>query len=297
MWQNVVGYTSIQMQMNRNSESGGARISPASCGGKDLRVTTHHTLHGPAHFIRVAGLLALLLCVCTASTQAQSQNQAIVANIEHAVTATGVSDLNSHSNSGDVTVQPDLEHRDARYQLCASDVIALEFPLTPEFDQTVNIQPDGFASLAGAGDVHLEGLTTEEAVAAIKKAYAGILHDPVVTVELKDFNKPYFIVSGQVNKPGKYDLRGYTSAAEAVAIAGGFNESAKHSQVLLFHRVNNEWYEVKSLDLKRILKGRDVNEDTEVRPGDMLFVPQNFMSKIKKYMPSTGVGTYYDLYR
>jgi len=221
----------------------------------------------------------------------------MAANLERAAAAAVVRDVNPNSNSGDVTVQPDLEHRDARYQLCASDVIALEFPLTPEFDQTVDIQPDGFASLAGAGDVHLEGLTTEEAVAAIKKTYAGILRDPVVTVELKDFNKPYFIVSGQVNKPGKYDLRGYTSAAEAVAIAGGFNESAKHSQVLLFHRVNNQWYEVKSLDMKRILKGHDVNEDAEIRPGDMLFVPQNFISKIKRYIPSTGIGTYYELYR
>ncbi len=211
--------------------------------------------------------------------------------------ASAVSNLNSNSNSGGDTVQPELERRDARYQLCASDVIALEFPLTPEFDQTVNIQPDGFASLAGAGDVHLEGLTTEEAVAAIQKAYAGILRDPIVTVELKDFNRPYFVVSGQVNKPGKYDLRGYTSATEAVAIAGGFNDSAKHSQVLLFRRVNNEWYEVKSLDLKRILKGHDVNEDAEIRPGDMLFVPQNFISKIKRYIPSTGIGTYYELYR
>ena len=44
---------------------------------------------------------------------------------------------------------PALAHRDTRYRLCASDAIALTFPLTPEFDQTVNIQPDGFGSLAG----------------------------------------------------------------------------------------------------------------------------------------------------
>ncbi|HKS83815.1 MAG TPA: polysaccharide biosynthesis/export family protein [Candidatus Acidoferrales bacterium] len=187
--------------------------------------------------------------------------------------------------------------RNPRYKLCTSDSIALAFPLTPEFNQTIVIQPDGFASLAGAGDVYLAGLTTAESVTAIEKAYTKILHDPIVTIELKDFNKPYFIVSGQVNKPGKYDLRGYTSATQAVAIAGGFNDSAKHSQVLVFRRVNDDWYEVKLLDLKKILKGRDLQEDLEVRPGDMLFVPQNFISKIKKFIPSTGVGTYYQLYQ
>lgn len=188
---------------------------------------------------------------------------------------------------------PVLQQRNARYRLCASDAITLTFPLTPEFNQTVNIQPDGFASLAGAGDVHLEGLTTQESVPAVQAAYSKILHDPLVTIELKDFNKPYFIVGGQVSKPGKFDLRGYTTATEAVAMAGGFNESAKHSQVLLFRRVNNNWLEVQTLDLKHILQGHDVREDVEIRPGDMLFVPQNLISKIKKFIPNSSFGGYY----
>src|SRR5271170_1024955 len=57
--------------------------------------------------------------------------------------------------------RPVLEHRDPRYRLCASDVISVTFPLTPEFDQTINIQPDGYASLSGTQEVHLEGLTTD----------------------------------------------------------------------------------------------------------------------------------------
>ncbi len=198
--------------------------------------------------------------------------------------------------SAQTNAQTDIRHRDGRYRLCASDVIALTFPLTPEFDQTINIEPDGFASLAGAGDVRLEGLTIDESVAAIRTAYASILHDPLVTIELKDFNRPYFIVGGEVNHPGKYDLRGDTRATEAIAIAGGFNDASKHSQVLLFRKVNNDWYEVKPLNLKRILQGHDVNEDPEVRAGDMLYVPQNTISKIKKFIPSSGMGAYYQLH-
>jgi polysaccharide biosynthesis/export protein len=193
--------------------------------------------------------------------------------------------------------RPALQHRDDRYRLCATDAIALTFPLTPEFDQTVNIQPDGYASLAGVGDVRLEGLTTAQSVEAIRAAYSKVLNNPIVTIELKNFDKPYFIVNGQVHSPGRFDLRGYTTATQAVAIAGGFEDSAKHSQVLLFRRVNNDWYEVKNLNLKHILQGHDVNEDPEIRSGDMLYVPQNFISKIKKFIPSTGVGTYYQLYR
>lgn len=193
--------------------------------------------------------------------------------------------------------RPALHHRDDRYRLCASDVIALTFPLTPEFNQTVNIQPDGYASLAGVGDVHLEGLTTAESLDAIRAAYAKVLNNPIVTMELKNFNKPYFMVNGQVHSPGRYDLRGYTTATQAIAMAGGFEDSAKHSQVLLFRRVNNDWFEVKNLNLKHILQGHDVNEDPEIRTGDMLVVPQNFISKIKKFIPNSGVGAYYQLYQ
>lgn len=193
--------------------------------------------------------------------------------------------------------KPELQRRDSRYRICASDVLAVSFPLTPEFDQTISIQPDGFASLSAAGDIRLAGLTTEESVKTIRAAYSKVLHNPIVTVELKKFNEPYFIVGGQVRQPGKYDLRGYTTATQAIAMAGGFNNDAKHSQVLLFRRVNNDWFEVKDLNLKRILRGQDVSEDPEIRTGDMLFVPQNAISKIKRLIPAYGVGTYYQLYR
>ncbi len=190
-------------------------------------------------------------------------------------------------------VDQTLARRDARYLLCASDTIAVSFPLTPEFNQTVTIGPDGFATLAGAGDVHLEGFTAEESANAIRKAYSTILLEPIVAVELKDFNKPYFIVTGKVNHPGKFDLRGETSAAQAIAIAGGFNDDALHSQVLLFRRINDGWFEVRPINMKRILQGHDINEDPAIRPGDMLVVPQNAISKIKKFIPTSGVGAFY----
>jgi polysaccharide export outer membrane protein len=192
--------------------------------------------------------------------------------MKSAILATLLVIFTAHASAQDSTATAvDPAHRDARYHLCASDVIAVTFPLTPEFDQTISIQPDGFASLTGVGDVHLEGLTTQESAGVIRSAYANILEDPIVTVDLKDFNKPYFIVSGEVNRPGKYDLRGDTRTTQAIAIAGGFNDTAKHSQVLLFRQVNDDWYEVRSLNVKKILQGHNVNEDAEIRSGDMLY--------------------------
>lgn len=190
--------------------------------------------------------------------------------------------------------QPSLQRRNPRYQLSEGDVLDLVFPFTPTFNQTVTVLPDGYVSLQGVGSIHVQGETVPELRQSLQQVYAKILHDPVIAVALKDFQKPYFIVGGQVQHPGKFDLRGDTSVMQAVEIAGGFNDSAKHTQILLFHRVSNDWVEVKKLSLKKMLQGKDLGEDLRIRPGDMLFVPKSTVSKIKQFIPSMGTGVYYN---
>ncbi len=126
----------------------------------------------------------------------------------------------------------------------------------------------------------------------MRSTYAKILHDPVINVELKDFEKPYFIVGGEVGHPGKFDLRGDTSVAQAVAIAGGLRDSAKHSQILLFHRVPDGWMQVKKVNLKKMLKEANLEEDAHLQAGDFLFVPKNAFSKIERFIPTSSVGMY-----
>ena len=108
---------------------------------------------------------------------------------------------------------------------------------------------------------------------------------------MKDFEKTYFIAGGEVGHPGKYELRDDTTLTEAIAIAGGFNESSKHSQVLLFRRVSNDWAEAKILNVKKMFQAGNLTEDLHLQPGDMFFVPQNQISKIRKWIPYTAVST------
>jgi len=198
------------------------------------------------------------------------------------------------SNSGEAR-PPSLQRRNPRYQLCKSDVFDLDFPFTPEFNQTaVTVQPDGYVTLRGVGDLHVEGLTVPEATQALRTAYAKILHDPLITIALKDFNKPYFIASGQVAHPGKFDLRADTTVTQGLAIAGGITDAAKHSQVLLFRRVSSDWYEVKTINVKRLMQARDLNEDLHLQPDDLLFVPTSTITKVLRFVPKYGMGVYYE---
>ena len=189
-----------------------------------------------------------------------------------------------------------FQTRKPRYKLAPGDSFDLNFDLSPEFNQTgVAVQPDGYVTLRGVGDVKVKGLTVPELAQKIRTAYGKILNDPVVSVILKDFEKPYFVADGQVGKPGKYDLRGEVTLTQAVAIAGGFTDAAKHSQVLLFRRVSDHWTEAKIFNLKRMEKTGNLKEDPVLHPGDMLFVPKNTLSKIERYIPTSSLGTFFPI--
>ena len=178
------------------------------------------------------------------------------------------------------------------YRLRASDVVELSFTVSPEFNQVLTVQPDGYVAVKDAGLVVAEGLTIPEFTEAVRKAYQGYLHEPEIAVALKDFARPYFTVGGEVGRPGKYELRSDTTVAEAVQIAGGITPQAKHSQVLLFRRVNDELVQTRLLNLKKMLKGDGLREDAHLRPGDLVFVPQNAVSKIARFLTKPSMSMY-----
>ncbi len=183
-------------------------------------------------------------------------------------------------------------NRHPLYRLTKSDVVDLNFTFSPDFNQSLIVQPDGFVALKGAGTILAEGLTLPEFHAEVCSAYRGFLHQPEVTVTLKDFDKPYFLASGEVAKPGKYELRGDLTVNEAVAIAGGFTQQARHSQVVLFRRAGVDVAETHVLDLRKMLDSRNLREDMHLQPGDFIFVPQSRISKIRKFVPTNSMSWY-----
>jgi len=178
------------------------------------------------------------------------------------------------------------------YRLKTSDVVEVTFTVAPEFNQILTVQPDGYVPLKDAGTIEAEGLTVSEFARAVEKAYHGYLHDPEAAVVLKDFERPYFVVGGEVGKPGKYELRSDTTVAEGVEIAGGLTMQAKHSQIVLFRRINDELVESRVLDLKKMLGQGSLKEDAHLAPGDLVFVPQNRISKIERFLSRASLTMY-----
>jgi polysaccharide export outer membrane protein len=167
-----------------------------------------------------------------------------------------------------------------RYRITPGDVLELTFPFVPELNQTVTVQPDGYIALKDIEDIRVQGRTVAQAKAAMLAAYEVFVRDPVLTVVLKEFEKPYFVANGEVKNPGRYELRGPTTLTQALAFAGGPTKGANTSQVVLFRPYTSSSVEVKQINIRRMYAKKNLSEDPLLRPGDMILVPKGLLGKL-----------------
>ncbi len=185
-------------------------------------------------------------------------------------------------------------HPRERYALQSGDSLAIEYRYTPEFNQTVVIQPDGFVNLTLIGDLRLSGLTLDQVHTLILERAATHLNQPELNVVLKDFEHPYIAVSGEVDKPQRLPFQDHTTALQAVLLAGGFKETAQQSQVFVFRRSHGDLAQVIELNLHKIRKTRDLEHDLVLEPGDLVLVPRNRLENLARFVKATNLGLYLD---
>src|SRR5438034_9630177 len=79
----------------------------------------------------------------------------------------GLSNVSIQSNQ-----EPSFQERYPRYRLRAGDVLELNFPFSPEFNQSVGVQPDGYITLRGIGELRAQDRTTRDVVESLRRAYS-----------------------------------------------------------------------------------------------------------------------------
>lgn len=201
------------------------------------------------HFLRFAGLLTCLLPLLAASVAGAQQ----------------------------------LQQR-ARYHIHEGDQIAVEFTYTPEFNQAVTVQPDGFVTLKVGGDVKAAGHTLDEFKAAIQQSASVRLKDPIVVLTLTDFQHPYFVVAGEAFAPLKYELRENLTVLQGIMLAGGIKQSGKEKQVVLIHGLGTSDQTIELLDLKNVQSNTIFEHDRDLASGDIIFIPRNRLTHALQVM-------------
>ena len=179
-----------------------------------------------------------------------------------------------------------------RYVLHPGDTVELTLRFTPEYNQTLAVQPDGFVTVNPVGELKIAGLTLEQAHDLMVQKLSVPLNKPELNLVLKDFQHPYVVVGGEVQTPGKIELRQDLTAMQAVVLAGGFKPTARDTRIVVFRHIDADRGEVKILNLHKIQSDKDLERDIALQPGDMILVPQNRLATFARYMEAAHFSTF-----
>lgn len=169
------------------------------------------------------------------------------------------------------------------YRIKQGDKLSVKFLYHPELNEiSVVVRPDGFISLQMIDDSKAEGLTISELKAQLEKSYNEILLKPVLTVALLEFVAPRVFIGGQVNKPGRYDLREGQTLVQVIFLAGGFTTDANRKMVIHARPNGSGDWEIQSANVLKVINQQGEQKDIALQDGDYIFIPDSKISQINK---------------
>lgn len=173
---------------------------------------------------------------------------------------------------------------DGPYTLGRDDVIQISVRSQPEFSGSFAVGFDGKIQYSYVGDVPVAGLTKFEVQQVIEQLISRYVRAPIVNVMITAYNSKVVYVIGEVNKPGKFIMRGDAiKLREAVLAAGLPTRDAALARV---HVVKPDLThpEVRIINMNRILfKGR-LKEDVNLYPSEIVVVPSTALSSVNRFL-------------
>jgi polysaccharide export outer membrane protein len=157
------------------------------------------------------------------------------------------------------------------YAIGVGDVIEISVWKNPDLTVTVPVRPDGRISVPLLGDVQAAGVTPLALKTQLTNGFRDYVTAPGVSVVVKEVNSQKIYVTGEVAKPGAYDLRSRTKVMQALAMAGGLTAYAKSRVIVLRDQQGGD--RRIEVDLGAIISGKRPEANITLQPGDTLVVP------------------------
>ena len=133
----------------------------------------------------------------------------------------------------------------------------------------VDVRPDGMISMQLIGEIKADGLTAEQLKDAIAQRLTEYVNNPVVDVQVARINSKKIFIYGGVLRAGPFPLVERTTVMDALASAGGFKEFANTKKIEV-HRGTKKFL----FNYKDVSKGKNLEQDIELEPGDRIIVPE-----------------------
>jgi len=166
---------------------------------------------------------------------------------------------------------------DYNYIIGAGDSVNVIVWRNPELSMSVPVRPDGKITAPLIEDLVAQGKDPTTLAREIEKQLSKFVREPIVTVIVGGFVGPYseqIRVVGEAAKPQALPYKQKMTLLDVMIVVGGITDFADGNKaVLLRTSEGNKQYSVRLRDL---LKRGDFSANVEVKPGDVLIVPQSW---------------------
>ena len=160
----------------------------------------------------------------------------------------------------------------ADYVIGAEDILTIIFWREKELSSEVVVRPDGRISIPVLQDIDAAGLTPEQLRDTVTKTAERFVEDPNVTVVVKEINSRRVFITGQVARPGPYNLTSPMTVVQLIAFAGGLLEYADEKKVVIMRTENSAPVSYR-FNYKEVTEGKNLKQNIQLKPGDTVIVP------------------------
>jgi polysaccharide export outer membrane protein len=170
-----------------------------------------------------------------------------------------------------------LADADYNYHIGPSDVVNVIVWRNQELSMSVPVRPDGKITTPLIEDLPALGRTPTELARDMEKALGKYIRDPVVTVIATTFVGPaseQVRIIGEAAKPQALPYRKDMTVLDVMIAAGGLTDFADGNGAKIF-RVS-EGGKLYSVRLRDLLKRGDITANADMRPGDIVIIPQSW---------------------
>jgi polysaccharide export outer membrane protein len=172
---------------------------------------------------------------------------------------------------------PQAADLDYRYIIGPGDAVNIIVWRNPEVSMSVPVRPDGRITTPLVEDLPAMGKTPSELARDIEVALSKYLREPVVTVIVTGFRGPYseqIRVIGEAAQPQVLSYSQKMTLLDVMIAVGGITDFAAGNRATILRTAEgNKQYSVRIDDL---IKRGDVSANVEMRPGDVLIIPQSW---------------------
>ncbi len=162
------------------------------------------------------------------------------------------------------------------YVIGPGDTLNIIVARNPELSMSVPVRPDGKISAPLVDELLAQGKTSIQVARELEEHLKKYVRDPVVTIVVTNVVGSYseqVRVVGEAARPQFLPYRQKMTLLDVMIAVGGLTDFAAGNKATIMR--STEGNKLYSVRLKDLVKGGDISANVEMRPGDILIIPQS----------------------